>query len=456
MNYTTLYSEIIKVINKDNERTYYFDSEMASNVELWDRMYQNKPFWVDGSTVRSANLSASISAEFAKLSTVEMATKIKGSALANYLNEAYQSGVVDELRKNLEYGLAKGSLVIKPVPTENDIRTQFIQAGQFFPIEFDGSGNIIKCVFAEQIRKGKFIYTLLELHSIANGILSISNRAFKSGQDTTLGSEISLTEVDEWTSLAPNVQFSGAEKLPFGLFNCPLANQLNSNSPLGVSVFSRAVDSIAEADRRYSDLCWEYEAKQPAVHIATSMLEKDTDTGAYKVPEGRERLYRKVDYNTGAVDKPLIDVYSPDIRSAELLEGWNAQLRLVEFHCSLAYGTLSDPNNVDKTAEEVRSSKQRSYDFVADVHSALEKALKDWADAAWFWTQIYRLAPNGRYTIDFEWGDSILADPDAERMNDRQDLANGTLRPEEYRAKYRNETIEEAFANLPQMAQLIE
>ena len=86
----------------------------------------------------------------------------------------------------------------------------------------------------------------------------------------------------------------------------------------------------------------------------------------------------------------------------------------------------------------------------------MASALIDWADAAWFWSQIYNLAPNGNYEVVFEWGDSILADPEAERQNDRYDLANGTLRPEEYRAKYRNETIEQALANLPQVAQLIE
>lgn len=456
LNYTTLYDEIIKVINKEGKKTYYYDAETALNVELWETMYQGCPYWIDGNVIKSMNLPAAISAEFSKLVTFEMKTEIKGSSFANYINKEYQSGVVEKLRKYIEYGLAKGSLVIKPIPTENGIRTQFIQAGQFFPIEFDGSGNIKKCVFAEQLRKGKYVFTLLEIHTLSNEILTIENKAFKSGNDSTLGVEIALSEVDEWAVLAPVVKFSGAKKLPFGLFTCPLANQINMNSPLGVSVFSRATELIAEADRRYSDICWEYEAKQAAVHISTSMLNKNPDTGDFEVPEGRERLYRKVEYNTGAVDKPLIDTYSPDIRSTALFDGLNNQLRLIEFNCSLAYGTLSDPNNVDKTAEEIRSSKKRSYDFVQDVHNSMASALTDWADAAWFWSQIYHLAPNGNYEVVFEWGDSILADPEAERQNDRYDLANGTLRPEEYRAKYRNETIEQALANLPQVAQVIE
>ena len=48
-----------------------------------------------------------------------------------------------------------------------------------------------------------------------------------------------------------------------------------------------------------------------------------------------------------------MDTFSPDIRSDPLFKGFNAQLKLIEFNCSLAYGTISDPQNVDKTAEEI-------------------------------------------------------------------------------------------------------
>ena len=52
--------------------------------------------------------------------------------------------------------------------------------------------------------------------------------------------------------------------------------------------------------------------------------------------------------------------------------------------------------------------------------------------------------------------DSIIEDKTTERKQDQADLANGTLRPEEYRAKWRNETIEEAAKNLPQSADVME
>lgn len=64
-----------------------------------------------------------------------------------------------------------------------------------------------------------------------------------------------------------------------------------------------------------------------------------------------------------------------------------------------------------------------------------------------------RLTRSGyEFTCDFK--DSILNDEQSEREEDRKDLANGTLRPEEYRARWRNETLARAKANLPQQAEV--
>lgn len=455
MNYSIMYGEIIKILNKSSPQQYGYNSEMADKIQLWSRMYENKSPWLC-KNVMSTNLPVQIAYETAKLVTLEFKSEIKGGTAAKYLNELYQRDVLTKLRKFTEYGLAKGSLIIKPIADKNGIRTQFIQADSFFPISFDGSGDLTKCVLTDQIRKGRSIYTLLEIHTLNGTVYTIENRIFKSENDGLLGSESNLSEIENWANLPTNFKAANVKRIPLGFFRCPMANQIDSGSPLGVSVYSRAVDLIREADRRYSNICWEYEATETAVHVAESMLEYDKENDRFNYPGGKDRLYRKVHYNTGAADKPLIDVFSPQIRSTELFDGWNNQLRMIEFACSLAYGTLSDPQNVDKTAEEIKTSKQRSYTFIADTQSSLQTALEEWCDAAWFWTQIYNLVPNSSYKTDFDWGDSIISDPDEKRKQDIQDLNLGIMRPEEYRAKWYNEDIKTALQNLPQSAEVIE
>lgn len=442
MRYSVLVTQIAKAINKNTENQIDLThlATMANHIELWGNMYSNKAPWINADT-KSCNLPASIAGEIARLVTIESKSSVTGSIRADYINEVY-SKAFDKIRPYVEYACAKGSLVFKPYVIESGLTVQYVQADCFFPAAFDDSGNITDCLFLEQFRQGKKIYTRVERHMLKDGILSISNRAFLSSNDATLGGEISVNSVARWANLPYEVRFEGVTKLPIGLFNIPLANTVDNTSPIGVSVYSRAVDTIKTADVRYSQIDWEYCSKETAVHISTSMLKYNKDQDKYEYPGGRNNLYRELEYNNGVQDKPLLDVFSPDIRDQSLFNGFNNQLRLVEFNCNLAYGTLSDPNNVDKTAEEIKASKQRSYSMISDVQNALQRALSDLVDAMNFWTSIYNLASEGDYETTFEWDDSIVVDADKERQTDRADVAMGAMTLSEYRAKWYGETEE--------------
>ena len=112
----------------------------------------------------------------------------------------------------------------------------------------------------------------------------------------------------------------------------------------------------------------------------------------------------------------------------------------------MAYGTLSDPNNEAKTAEEIKTSKQRSYSFVSDCQKALQNALEDYIDAMDLWCTIYDLAPPGNYKASFIWDDSLVVDTEKERNTDRSDVAMGAMQLWEYRMKWYGETEEQAKA----------
>lgn len=454
MKFTKMLGLVTEILNRDADTQVdvCMTSQMANQIDLWTRMYENHPPWI-GKEVQSASLAPAIASELARLVTLEMKSEITGSMLADYLNEQYKRKVLKDIRRYVEYGCAKGGLVCKPYVTGQGIEVQFVQADCFFPISFDSSGRITQCVFTEQFRRGKKIYTRLEVHTLLGGRIRITNRAFVATNDYSLGSEVPVNTIDRWSELAPDITMEGADRLLFGYFRVPMANAEDSDSPLGVSVYSRAVELIREADRRYSNICWEYEGTQLAVHIASSLLKHNPNTDKDEYPGGNERLYRVIDYNTGAVDKPFIETFSPEIRDTSLFNGFNNQLKLVEFNCCLAYGTLSDPQNIDKTATEIKTSKQRSYVMVSDTQMALQDALEDLVYAMNFWAVLYGLVPaGGDYEVSFDWDDSVIVDAELERQQDMKDLAAGILRPEEYRAKWYGETLEEAAKNLPEPA----
>lgn len=447
MNYTNMYQALRKILDKDEQIDYAMSGKTAAHIEMWSALYKDKAPWLDSNT-QSAGIAAAVAGEIARLTVLEVKSEVSGSTKASYIDEIYQK-VIEKLRIQVEYADAKGSLIFKPYVTSNGISIQYIQGDNFFPLEFD-TETITKCAFLDQFRRDNEIYSRIEIHTLKDGLLNIRNRAFVSRTEGLIGTEISVNSVPKWSELALEMTFSGIDKLPFGYFKVPLGNNQDSESPLGASVFSRAVEHIQEADRRYSQINWEYESKETAVHIAQSLLGRNQSTGEPVYPAGKKRLYRAVEYNTGVVDKPFMDTFSPDIRDISYFNGWNHLMRMIEFDCNLAYGTISDPNNTDKTAEEIKASKQRSYSFVQSCQTALQHALEDLVDAIAFWCDLYHLCPSGTYQTSFDWDDSIVTDVESERQSDRLDVSMGAMPLWEYRMKWYGETEEQAKAAVQQ------
>lgn len=388
---------------------------MQNAIAQWAAMYENRAEWLNAD-IRSLGVPSAIAAEVSRAVTIEMEMELSGGARANYLTEQ-MNPVLKEIRKNTEYALAKGGMIFKPYMQNGNLIVDYIQADQFYPVEFDGNGKITACVFVYQIQRGETYYTRLEFHRLTETELTIINTAYSSKSKETLGTKISLTNVPEWADLEPEAQLSGIVKPLWGHFKPPLANNIDVTSPLGVSVYSRAVDLIKRADEIYSNFLWEVESGKRALYVERTAFGKD-ENGKDKIPD--RRLYRLIDLQA-SIDKPgLFQDWSPTIRQADLLASLDAQLKRIEFSCGLAQGTISDPNTVALTATEIKMSKQRTYALIVDTQKALEDALNDLLYAMDVWATILSLAPRSAYSSMWHWDDSVVSDHEAQFLQDSQ------------------------------------
>ncbi|MDD3417242.1 MAG: phage portal protein [Lachnospiraceae bacterium] len=423
---------------------------MGRAIDLWTKMYENKSPWLDKET-KSCGLAAAVAGELARLVTLELETEITGN---DFLNKEYQV-LVSSLRRYCEYAAAKGGIAFKPYVSDGHIEIDTVQADRFFPTKFNSRGEVMAAVFVETINSGKKIYTRLEYHRYEKNTYGITNKAYEKyvldGEETEeLGREIPLNTVDEWSNLEPEVMIQNIEKPLFSYFKMPNANNIDDQSPLGVSVYSKAVGGIEEADKQWSRILWEYKGSELSLDVDIQAFKKDIHTGEYELPKGSERLFRMLDFDT---DKDKYHVYSPNIRDESLLNGFNAILRRVEFNSGLAYGTLSDPNTVDKTAEEIKASKQRSYSTVSDIQKSLQTALEDLIYAMDVLAQLSGLGGGKKYDIAFNWDDSIIIDKEQELLTMQQDVSSGIIRKELYIAKKYGVTEEEALKMMPKPQQ---
>ena len=419
---------------------------MAEAINLWLKMYTDEAPWLS-KDIKSMGLPASIATEHARLVTLEFNSQITG---CDYLNKQYQE-FLKRLRPICEYGCAAGGIVLKPYIDGDKIVVEAIQADNFFPIAFNGRGQVTDGVFLEYKTDGDNVYIRMERHTIDRDVYRLTNTAYKtevrdSAQIYDLRREVPLDEVDEWADLEPELEISNIDKCLFGYFRIPLANTIDSQSPLGVSVYSREAGNIFEADKQWSRILWEFEGSELAVHASVDCFKRDYN-GDWALPEGRERLYRTLEHDTQGTK--AIDIFSPAIRDTSLFNGLNNILKRIEFGCGLAYGTLSDPQNVDKTAEEIKVSKQRSYQTVSDIQKSLQTALEDLLYAMVKLGQIEGLPVTDNYDVSFNWDDSIIVDKKERLTSMQMDVSSGILRPELYIAKKYGVSEDEALKMMP-------
>lgn len=440
---------------------------MAEKIASWRDMYMDRPSWSrteEWAQFKTAGLPAAIASELARLATLEVESSITGeSPRAKYLQEQY-TRVVKALRVQTEYAAAMGGMMFKPYPEAGRIAVEFVQADRFYPVAFDSEGQIVSCVFLETIYRSDHQLTRLEFHEKTQGGYQITNRAFRAAKglgyvngSSTLGEIIPLSSVPEWEHLSDLVTLK-LERPLFAYFKMPFANTVDPGSSLGISVFGRAEHLIRQADELWNAINWEYEAKEVAVEVSASMLRPVFDKGKESylaIPKGKERMFRT--YEAQKVgDDSFYEVYSPEIRHESYFQGFNKIVQRIEFMCGLAYGTISDPQEVDKTATEIRASKQRSYATVSDIQEALQNALEDLIVSMDQLTTLYKLAPAGTYEVSFSWDDSILVDAQTENAIQLQEVAGGILKPELYlMRRYGLESEEQAREMMPDSDDLV-
>lgn len=420
-------------------------SDMQTAIDTWALLFQEKAAWLNPNT-QSLGLPAAIAGEIARLVTVEIESKVEGSARADYLQEEYQA-VLDGLRVNAEVAAAGGGLVFKPYVEGKHIAVDCVPAWRFLPTAFNSRGEVTGAVFVEQVTKGKTYYTRMEQHQLTDGGYTIRNQAFKSFSSSDIGTQCGLAEVDEWADLEPELIIkykdgTAPEGVLFSYFKIPFANNIDSDSPLGVSVYGRAVGLIEQADKQYSRILWEYEGSELAIDATEGALKSN------KLPERRKRLFRELDIDQGT-SGDLYSVFSPEIRDSALFTGLDKLLKRIEFNCYLSYGTLSDPQAVDKTAEEIKSSKQRSYSAVCDIQKSLQKALEHLVWVMDLYATMFQLAPRGEYELSFTWGDGIMENTEVEFARRKMLADSGFLKPERLIAWYFGVSEEEAREYMP-------
>ena len=355
------------------------NSVMFSHMDLWlKHMMGRAPYLFDQNktrkaAMRSMSLPSVVTREFAKLCLLEYETLVLGgSSRATWLQEQHDKLLLPMLKQVLQWALGLGNVVLKPRFKDGRLFLGYVIYPNFIPVKWDDE-RLTGVVFKTELTRGKKIYTLFEHMDFADGILSVNYASFARESDVAtddVGVPIPLTDIPEWSDLT-NYEIVTSRPW-FVHWRTPALNNVDPNSPLGVSVMTNSEDTIRNADEGFSALRWEIQAGRVRTMLPRTMFTRAED-GKIIIPDPEDRYYMA--YEGGPMGEGRPEQFAPALRVQELTEAVKFNLRVLESQLSFSEGTLSltDVRRGMVTATQVTADKKDTFEALTYLNDNMVK-----------------------------------------------------------------------------------
>ena len=321
-------------------------------------------------------------------------------------------------REVMELLLTGGECFIKPCPTPVGFDFTLIPCRNVLVFGRDGQGNPNHIGTMEQSILGNFYYTLLEKRQVGeDGLLTIENTLYRSGNREHLGVQVALSEHPSYADMPEKYSFDAPIGLGLVRLKTPILNCVDG-SPEGVAVFAPAVELIENIDKNEKQLSEEFARAESRILASADLLDRELGL--------KDHLFVGLDDSPEAVG---ITVYSPNIREESFLKRKQEYLRNVESIIGLRRGMLSDAQVDVRTATEIASSAGDFSLVLRSYQQVWEQALRQVAELCRVLSELYGL-PGVETEMSFDWGNGILYDEDKTWADYKEMVSSGLIAPE--------------------------
>lgn len=329
----------------------------------------------------------------------------------------------------LEKALAIGTGVLVEYENENGKTIiDYLDGTVFIPYKHTNgyiSGAITVSRSVEEIRKKKIYYTHLTYHEYENGTYRRYNELYKSSIETELGKE------DNFTQRFPNVE--ELEEIEtstprFQVFKPNIANNFDTESPMGISILANSIDRFKSIDLKYDCFSDEFELGRKRILVDQSAMKGQVQVDA----NGNQRFVQYFD----AKDKAYVGINGMEgqpvkeidfsLRTQEHIDAINADLDWLSSNVGLGGNFYKFNGKSTKTATEVISENSDAfrtkvhYDIITnDVIYDLVKVICEMEGIK---TNKITIIPD----------DSIIEDKNTEQLRAQQEVAAGLRSKKSY------------------------
>lgn len=273
------------------------------------------------------------------------------------------------------------------IPGTDTLKIGYCQADQFVPVSWDNA-SVSEGIFISRIAKGGYYYTRLEWHRWNGLTYYITNELYRSEQrrngstesQDILGFRIPLETV--YPYLNAETTISGLENSLFTYFRPPVANNVDDNSPLGVSIYANAMETLHALDICFDSFVREFRLGKKRIIVPARMIKTVVDPVSGEL----RRYFDATDetYEALSTDDPdalKIQDNSVTLRVEEHVAAINAFLNILCLQLGLSEGSFTfDAHGGLKTATEVVSENSKTYKTVKNYQNMIRPAVEQLVD----------------------------------------------------------------------------
>ncbi|EAF4255895.1 phage portal protein [Listeria monocytogenes] len=373
---------------KDHKKVNANDEDYKY-IDMWKRLYQghyaewhNLNYEHNGNPVNRRQLSMNLPKVTAKyMSKLLFNEKVKiniddKAAEEFVLNVLKTNGFTKNMERYIEYGEAMGGFVIKVYHDGNkNVKVSFATADCMYPLSND-SENVDECIIANSFHKNNKYYTLLEWNEWQGDVYTVTTELYQSDDPNELGTKVSLKLL--FNDIEPVVPLPPLTRPTFIYIKPNIANNKNLTSPLGISIYANALDTLKTLDLMFDSYYQEFKLGKKKVLVPSSFVKTavNLDGSTTQYFDSTDEAFFLYQGDQDADGKSVKDI-SVEIRSTEFIESINAMLRIYAMQVGLSAGTFTFDENGLKTATEVVSEKSETYQTKNSHSQLIEQGIKE-------------------------------------------------------------------------------
>ena len=349
---------------------------------------------------------------------------------------------------------------------EGKVRIGYTMASQFVPTAWDNS-KVTSGIFVSREARDGYYYTVVEWHHWDGTTYRVTNDLYRqpikgSEPQNILGWWYPLDKV--YPLLSPDTTINDVKQAFFQYVRPFGANYADDNSPLGMSIYAPALNTLHGLDIMFDSLQREFVlGKKRIIAPARSMKVSAGVNGS------RPDRYFDADdevWEALATDNPEdLKIYdnSVDLRVEPHITGINGDLSILCAQIGFDPGTLSfDATKGLKTATEVISENSKTFGTVKAHENLLKDALVDMVHAIFDLAVRYGLTWEGKtieslisggYDVSVQFDDSIIEDKNAEINRGVSLVGAGLLSKKKFMTDMLGYTPEDADNELKQISE---